>query len=160
MIADRFTLGDYIRRRRKDKSVSLLAVAKECGIAYTHLSRIEADSTSPRAETVVKIAEALDGDLKLMLELANCLPRVILDRIEARQASEGVTLNRSFPAASGSNTPGRSIDELLKTLDLDDETKRLIRTATEQFVRLSPSRRNAVASLIASFYAEGDDHGP
>ena len=138
--------------------MSLQALAEASGVAYTHLSRIESDSTVPGAETVAKLCAALSGDLKVMLELADCLPRVILDRIQAGELNQGVALNRSFqmpdlPVGGDKD----SIVEIAKYAHLDDAEVSEVMSAVKQMVMLSKGKRAAVANLIAMLYAEGDD---
>lgn len=43
-------------------------------MSYTHLSRIENDSIVPSADSLVKIADALGGDLNLMLDKRSHMP--------------------------------------------------------------------------------------
>jgi transcriptional regulator with XRE-family HTH domain len=61
----------------------------------SHLSRIENDSALPNADTVVKLANALDGELELMLEQAQCLPQEILDRLLRRAAEDQTAVRRA-----------------------------------------------------------------
>jgi len=58
----------------------------------SHLSRIENGNAAPGAGTVVKLAKALDADLRQLLELADCLPREILERYVGR-ASAGAAVH-------------------------------------------------------------------
>ncbi len=78
------TFGEHMRRLRRGQRLSLHDLAERTGLSYSHLSRIENDSSLPRPLTVVEIATALDGDLRQMLELAECLPQIILDRMGER----------------------------------------------------------------------------
>ena len=79
------TLGETIRRLRREKQWSLGTLAERTGLSYSHLSRVENDSASPQADGIARIAEALDGDLRALLELAACLPEVILQRISRQE---------------------------------------------------------------------------
>lgn len=89
------TLGEYIRRLRRSKGWQLQRLATETGLSLTHLSRIENDNAVPNAESVVRLAGALDGDLTLMLEMADCLPREILERLIDRASDASPALHRS-----------------------------------------------------------------
>jgi transcriptional regulator with XRE-family HTH domain len=73
------TVGEYMRRLRRRKGWTLLELARETGLSYSHLSRLENDKNLPNPETVVKLAGALDGDMDQMLALAKCLPQEVLD---------------------------------------------------------------------------------
>jgi len=78
------TVGEYIRRLRRCKGWTLLELARETGLSYSHLSRLENDKNLPNPETVVTLARALDGDLDQMLLLAKCLPQALLDLLSPR----------------------------------------------------------------------------
>jgi transcriptional regulator with XRE-family HTH domain len=82
------TFGEYVRRLRRRKRWGLQELADSAGLSVSHLSRIENDNAVPNAESVVKLNGALEGDLGQMLELADCLPREILERY-IRRAYEG-----------------------------------------------------------------------
>ena len=73
--AESLSLGEYVRRLRRAANRPLGSVAEETGISYTHLSRIENDSKVPSADSLVKIAAALGGNLELMLAKTNRLPQ-------------------------------------------------------------------------------------
>src|SRR5947209_7043966 len=89
------TFGECIHRLRRAKGWQLAQLAAATGMASTHLSRIENDNVVPNAESVVKLAKALDGDLRQMLELADCLPREILERFVRRASDSAPSLHRS-----------------------------------------------------------------
>ena len=83
-------------------------MAERTGLSYSHLSRVENDSASPQADGIARIAEALDGDLRALLELADCLPEVILQRISRQEErSPAGSLPRAAHRA-GSRHPARS----------------------------------------------------
>jgi len=105
------TLGEYIRHRRRRKKWGLQQLASATGLSLSHLSRIENDSAVPKFETVAKLAEALDGDLKRMLEMAKLLPQVILDRLVRRVASDTPTRRRNAGAKHDDPTFERSLIE-------------------------------------------------
>ena len=84
MMAAAQTLGRHIRHLRIDAGLSLWEVSERTGLAYTHLSRVENDSAVPNPATIAKIAEALGGDVAVMLRLADNLPQAILDRLSER----------------------------------------------------------------------------
>ena len=89
------TFGEQLRRLRRAKQWQLQQLATESGLSLTHLSRLENDNGVPNAETVVKLVKALDGDLEYMLQLANCLPREILERLMRRAEGSESALRRS-----------------------------------------------------------------
>jgi transcriptional regulator with XRE-family HTH domain len=157
---DRLSLGEYIRRLRKQANRSLLSLAEDTHISYSHLSRIENDSTVPNPNTVVRIAAALDGDLKLMLEMAKCLPREILNRIATREETGEPSSLRRASGQEGSK-PGplsASLAGLALPAGLTDEEVGDIMAAVSQLARLKPHTRSAVIEMIRSL--EGDDDQP
>jgi len=161
-MTDQLTLGEYIRRLRRAAQWSLSSLAQETGISYSHLSRIENDSTVPNADTVTRIATALDGDLKTMLEMAKCLPRAILDRIVAREEAGGPSSlrralgddpNRSEPSRGS----GADLNDLALAAGLNENEASDIVDAVKHLVHLKPVQRAAVMSLIRSLYEEADE---
>ena len=160
MSTDRLSLGEYIRRLRRQANRSLHSLSEETRISYSHLSRIENDSTVPNAHTVARIATALDGDLKLMLEMANCLPRASLDRIAAREEARSPTpLSRALgddPNRSGpSRGSGADLNDLAAGLN-ENEANDIV-DAVKHLVHLKPTQRSAVMRLIRSLYEEADE---
>lgn len=68
------SVGEYTRQFRRRKRWGLQDLARATELSASHLSRIENDRAVPNAQTVLKLAKALDGDLGRMLELAGYLP--------------------------------------------------------------------------------------
>jgi len=162
MSTDRLSLGEYIRRLRRQANRSLHSLSEETRISYSHLSRIENDSTVPNAHTVARIATALDGDLKLMLEMANCLPRAILDRIAAREEARSPTpLRRALEGEpNGAAQPaelGAAVTDLALAAGLDENEVSDILEAVSHLIQLGPARRSTLTSLIRSLYEEADE---
>ena len=158
MAEEEIRLGEYVRRLRKEAKRSLFDVSEDTGISYSYLSRIENDSTVPGPDTIAKIADSLDGDLKRMLEMANNLPRAILDRIAAREeAGEAASLRRT----AGSGTEGgwsAGVDDHIVQLALrygaDAVEARSLAVAVVEMLELSSTKRSAVAGLIKSLRQE------
>ncbi len=149
-----------MRSLRQAKELSLLDLSKATRLGYTHLSRIENDSGIPNPETVVKLAEALDGDLAVMLEKANNLPRVIIDRLMNRQTSGAATKMQRAMQAGGehrSPRPTKDLDQLVREADLSEEEKQDMSEAVEQLLLLSPPARRAIVQVINSYFPDGHD---
>lgn len=54
------TFGQYIKRVRESKSLTLTEVAEKVGMSHSHLSRIEnGERKAPKTTTLKKLAEAL-----------------------------------------------------------------------------------------------------
>ncbi len=156
------SLGEYIRRLRRGQKCSLQTVADRTGLSYSHLSRVENDSTVPKADTVARIADALGGDLKLMLELADCLPRQILDRMVGEGDRVGQTaLRRSASGDSSLRGTGEEVDPralaLAREVGLPEAEARSTARAIQQLLQLERGRRAAVANLLQSLHGEDDD---
>ncbi len=155
------TFGEYMRRLRRERKWNLNTLSEQCKLSYTHLSRLENDSVFPTAESVVRLAQALDGDLKAMLEMANCLPRVILDRISAQeQPARSSLLRTAGPAGNGPEEPIPGLDHALASklkefYGLDYAQAGALALAIDGLVNLDQSQRSNLFSLIASISAQG-----
>jgi len=79
------TVGEYIRHLRRRKGWNLQELARETGLSYSHLSRLENDKNLPNPKTVCTLVAALDGDMDQMLALAKCLPQEVLDLLAPRR---------------------------------------------------------------------------
>jgi hypothetical protein len=111
---------------------------------------------------VVRIAAALDGDLKLMLEMADCLPRAILDRIAAREeASSPTPLSRALEGQLKRPGPPSGscgdVNDLALAAGLNENEASDIVDADNHLVHLKPAQRSAVMRLIRSLYEEADE---
>ena len=137
--------------------MSLSDLSTRTGLAYTHLSRIENDSTVPGPDTVVKLAGALGGDLKVMLELAACLPRAILDRIAADAiAGESRSLPRSAYGMSQSPYRDSPPLDLARDRAIALEASEL-EEAMSLLPKMKPHHQRAIVGLIRTLYHEGDE---
>ena len=161
----RLTFGEYMRRLRRKRKWSLNTLAEHCGLSYPHLSRLENDSTTASVESVARLAQALNGDLKIMLELADCLPRLIFDRISSQEASTSDSLMRT--AGLGGNLPeepvpgidhplAAQLQDLYHIGEVDAGTLAL---AIDRLVNLEQTQRASLISLISSLSAQGGPTG-
>ena len=154
------TLGETIRRLRREKQWSLGTLAERTGLSYSHLSRVENDSASPQADAIARIAEALDGDLRELLELAACLPEVILQRI-SRQ--EGGHPRGSLPRAAhraGESPPGaitRFVIDLASHSELPLPEAQDLADAVARLVTLPPEQRASITRLILTLESNRED---
>lgn len=156
----RLTFGETIRRLRRQKKWSLGKLAEATGLSYSYLSRVENDSASPQAEAVARLAEALDGDLRELLELAACLPEVILQRISRREeGSAAGSLNRF---AHRSDEPdqgsvGALVADLAMQHGLPVPEAHDLADAIERLVTLPPEQRASFTRLILTLDSNRDD---
>ena len=150
MMETKLTFGETVRRLRRQKKWSLGQLQEATGLSYSYLSRVENDSASPQADAVSKIAEALDGNLEELLELADCLPDVNLRRLMRRAEASGASLNRS--AGAGASPPaspvGALVAELAIAKGLSAAEANDIADAIELLVKLPPEKRGSFLDLI------------
>jgi len=159
MTTEDLTLGEYLRRLRKRKHWNLQTLSDESGLSYHHLSRVENDSVVPGVDAVARLAEALEGDLKLMLEMADCLPRQIMERISARPV-DSAALTRSA-GLSGARAPvprssGTGVRTMVRKAGVPDSDADAVTEAIEHLLRLDRRRQRLVVQLLRQF-AEEDD---
>jgi transcriptional regulator with XRE-family HTH domain len=88
-------VGPQIRRRRRERNLTLAGVAELTGLNIGYLSQVENDKASPSLETLAAIADALDVPIAWFLLNQSIAPRVI-------RASERP--KRQLPRASGAMT--------------------------------------------------------
>jgi transcriptional regulator with XRE-family HTH domain len=86
-------VGAQIRRRRRDRSLTLTQVAEATGLNVGYLSQVENDKASPSLETLAALAEALDVPIAWFLLEQSVGPRLV-------RASERP--RRRLPRAAGS----------------------------------------------------------
>ncbi len=159
------TFGEYMRRLRRSRKWNLNALAEATGISYTHLSRLENDSTLPSADSVARLAESLDGDLIAMLDMADCLPRTILDRIRSREDETAGSLKRTAGLSGNSSEDSDAglnlniVAELKQGYGLEEDEARRIARAIYDMVNLGQSRRSGILNLITSLSIEEDEAG-
>ena len=156
---DPLTLGETIRRLRRRKQWSLGTLAERTGLSYFHLSRVENDSARPRADAIARLAEALDGNLRDLLELADCLPEVILRRISRQEA---LPLGASLPRAAhrgGESHPGamaQFVTDLASRSGLPLPEAEDLADAVERLVSLPPEQRASITRLILTLESNRD----
>lgn len=118
------SFGEVLRRLRRQKRWGLADVSAASGISIAHLSRLENDAVLPSPATVVKLAEALEGDLEELLQLANCLPAEIMERLLQRVAEDTPALRRAATSYSPDEDFARALLE-----DLDPSLRRRVAEA-------------------------------
>lgn len=59
-------LGNKIRELRQAKKLTIIDLAYDCGFEKSNLIRIEKGRTLPTTKTLLKIATALNIDIKLL----------------------------------------------------------------------------------------------
>jgi transcriptional regulator with XRE-family HTH domain len=88
-------VGAHIRRRRRDRGMTLAQVAERTGLNVGYLSQVETDKASPSLETLAALAEALDVPIAWFLLDQSKGPRVVRaserPRRRLRRASGAMT---------------------------------------------------------------------
>ena len=135
----RLSLGQYVRSLRRQKRWSLQVLAESVGLSASRISRIETDRAIPTADTVVKLANALNGDMNLMLEMAECLPQEILERL-VRRVGGGSTPHRRLAGKEGAD-PTFAAD-LVEDIDPD------LRSALTAAYQLSDEDVDGIFSVL------------
>lgn len=70
-------VGSQIRRRRRDRALTLSGVAELTGLNVGYLSQVENDKASPSLETLAALADALDVPIAWFLLDTSVAPRVV-----------------------------------------------------------------------------------
>lgn len=130
--------------------------AGQADLSYSYLSRIENDSTVPGPDAVARIAVALDGDLKQMLELADCLPRAILDRILAEKDVSGKPFLPRRAMRQAEQPPATpfetlSVVELAQAAGLTEEEAGAMLEAVQLLCRVPKYQHTASGTLMEQY---------
>ncbi len=158
VMSETLSLGEYIRRLRRAANRPLGSLADQTGISYTHLSRIENDSKTPSADSLVKIAAALGGNLELMLEKTNRLRTDSRHQVTA-EPQVRARLRRSIPTSR--HTPESGAKEDAVPLPASEEGPgSLEANDLAEFIdlirRLNKRQRRLVRSVILTIRDEDD----
>lgn len=91
-------IGEMIREARQAKGISLRQLAKQIGIHFSHLSKIENGKDVVGRETLIRIAEELDADPEFMLGEAGhqAMPFRLLGSVAAGVPIEAIEDVESF----------------------------------------------------------------
>ena len=109
-------VGAQIRRRRRDRSLTLAGVAELTGLNIGYLSQVENDKASPSLETLAALAGALDVPIAWFLLDQSVAPRVVraADRPTRHIVRDGGALTqidggvaRDLAIFEGTMAPGR-----------------------------------------------------
>ena len=89
-------VGAQVRRRRRDRNLTLAAVSEKTGLNVGYLSQVENDKASPSLETLSALADALDVPVAWFLLDQSLAPRVVraADRPRRRLAHRGGSMSQ------------------------------------------------------------------
>ena len=152
------TLGEYIRRLRRRSKKSLQELSDTTGLSVSHISRLENDNALPSPDAVVRLATALEGDLDRMLELADCLPREILERLIQRagrssavhRRSAGADADPTFRQALIEDLDPSLRDGIARQFGLSARDVEGLFTVLRRMAQMQPAEREAVIEFLAA----------
>ena len=103
--------GERIRRLRKERRLGLRVTAERVGITAGYLSRIEkgVEQYPPREEIIRKLAELLDDDFDLLMQLAGRVSTEMKDLF-----GDDPKLPEFLRTAREQNLSGEDLLQLLK----------------------------------------------
>lgn len=89
-------VGGRIRRRRRDRSLTLAQVADATGLNVGYLSQVENDKASPSLETLAALADALDVPIAWFLLDQSVVPRVVRahERPRRRMSADAAAMSQ------------------------------------------------------------------
>ena len=100
-----------------------------------------------------------------MLDMADCLPRTILDRIRSREDETAGSLKRTAGLSGNSSEDSDAglnlniVAELKQGYGLEEDEARRIARAIYDMVNLGQSRRSGILNLITSLSIGEDEAG-
>lgn len=107
-------IGSRLRRLRKEKSLSIAALAERSGVSTGLISQIERDMVSPTVVSIYRIAQALDTNISYFFPVPEEKPYVLLHPGE-RQHIQLAGGARDYELLT-SGSPERALDMVLVTL--------------------------------------------
>ena len=89
-------VGAHVRRRRRERGLTLAAVAEATGLNVGYLSQVENDKASPSLETLASLAAALDVPIAWFLLDQSIGPRVVraAERPQRKMPSPGAGMSQ------------------------------------------------------------------
>lgn len=96
------TIGSMVRDLRKARGVTLRQLAEEVGVNFASLSNIENGRSTGSADTLEKIAEALNADVDILLGKAGhkTMPFRVLGSIAAGVPIDAIEHEETFDLAN------------------------------------------------------------
>lgn len=112
------TLGERIRRVRKERGKGLRAMSRELGITAGYLSRIETDAEKypPGEDTIQKIADVLDDDFDALMALAGRVSKALQSQVR-----DDPRLPEFLRRAREQNLSGEDLMRLLNGKNKEDD---------------------------------------
>src|SRR5512132_2520138 len=133
------TMAEVTREARVRAGLSMRALARRSGLSAAQISRIEAGEVErPAAETLVRLAKALDRDAQILLVFAGHI-RGARARQLLREASEALP------------EPGRAEQaDALARLEAEDEREQRLRDELAEAERALAKTQRAAGGQVAA----------
>jgi len=94
-MTDTESVGQRIKRERRDAEMTQRELADRIGVGVPHVSKVEAGRESPSDDLLVKIADVLEIDAGELLLAAKRVPEDLLEQLAADPA-EGIQFLRTW----------------------------------------------------------------
>ena len=88
--------GHILRQLRKEAGIGIKKLAPELGVDYSYLSKLEADSLTPSADLVQRVAAYFNYDSDRLLLAAGKVPEEILQILRENPEDALVFLRERF----------------------------------------------------------------
>lgn len=89
-------LGKEIRKARRERGLSIRALAKMLDISYTYISHIEAGRTTPSREIISRLSEIFGGNVDEWLVMAGHLPDEVYEAYMAHPRAGLIAAREGF----------------------------------------------------------------
>jgi len=144
------TLGDLIRKYRKDNGYSMERFAKRCGLSKSYISMLEANKDPrgkpiiPRIETVIKVADAMNTTLdELIADLDyNFAVRINNEIVSEDWEDDSATFEEVEPKNS------KEIGFVIELDDPGDREEAFAKRLYELYRKADPKIKAAVDALL------------
>ncbi|SET46519.1 Helix-turn-helix domain-containing protein [Natronincola peptidivorans] len=82
------TIGERIRKMRKEKGYSIMDIKEQTGLSKSTISEVENDKSNPTADTLQKIAKALDVTVDTFFKEDEELQQPVVEFTTPQEAME------------------------------------------------------------------------
>lgn len=108
------TLGGRIRELRKAKGYSMMKIRELTGLSKSTISEIENDKSSPTAETLQKIANALEVTVDVFFKDDEVLDEQNIEFISPQEAMEFILKQPSIMGYGGFDVRKMSDEDIVE----------------------------------------------
>lgn len=108
------TLGGRIRELRNEKGYSMMKIRELTGLSKSTISEIENDKSSPTAETLQKIANALEVTVDVFFKDDEVLDQQNIEFISPQEAMEFILKQPSIMGYGGFDVTKMSDEDIVE----------------------------------------------